>query len=378
MPVDHRPTQALIHIDRLVANYRNALALGAGKSVIAVVKTDAYGHGAVAVARALESVGCRFFGVASLAEAIELRDGGIRGDIVNLGGLFPGDEEEAVRAGVTCTVYDADVAERLNRAARRLNETAAVHLKVDTGMSRLGFDLQGFGAFVRSLSGFDALAVRGLYSHLAESDRVDGAVSDGQAELLRAAHRTLVGAVGEVAHVHLGNSAALLLRRPLPGDLVRPGVMLYGGNPLTPALPETPLLPVLELQSALVQVRRVERGRKVSYGGTWAAGRDSVLGIVPAGYGDGVPRLLSNRGEVIVGGKRVPIVGRVCMDFIIVDVTDVPGAQPGDGVTLLGRQGEATVSAEEWAAWSFTISYEIFCGIGKRVPRVYVGEAEVA
>lgn len=374
MPADHRPTVAQIHLDRLIANYRQAADLAAGKTVMAVVKADAYGHGAVPVAKALQKFGCRWFAVATLAEAVELREAGISGEMLLMGAVFPGDEEEAIRAGVTCTIYDADAAERVNRAALRLGEIASVHLKVDTGMSRLGFEVDGFAAFVRGLSSFSGLAVRGLYSHLADADKPDGVITEEQGSLLRSAHRALVESLGGVGHLHLGASAALLLRRPVPGDLVRPGVMLYGGYPLHAELTTVRLEPVMEFHSALVQLRRVVAGRRVGYSGTWAPTRDSLVGIAPVGYADGVPRVLSNRGEVLVGGRRVPIVGRVCMDWIILDLTDVAAPQVGQTVTLIGRQGEAAVTAEDWSAWAHTIPYEVMTSIGNsRTPRVYLG-----
>lgn len=376
MPADNRPTRAFIHLDNLLANYRLAQALAGEKTVIAVVKSDGYGLGAVPAARKLQAAGCRWFGVATLGEALELRSAGISGEILLMGALFPGDEEDAVRAGVTSTIYDAASAARLNAVAARLGEQAAVHLKIDTGMSRLGFDVQGFAAFVRSLDRYGSLAVRGLYSHLAESDKLDGAVTAEQARLLESAAATLVSAIGALPHLHLGNSAALMLRKPLPGDMVRPGVMLYGGYPLAQSHSTVMLKPVLELKSALVQVRKVEPGRRVGYSGTWTATRDTVLGVVPIGYGDGVPRLLSNRGEVIVAGRRVPIVGRVCMDWIIVDLTEIRDPQAGQAVTLLGSDGEVAVTAEDWSAWAETIPYEILCGLAPRVTRTYLGGTE--
>lgn len=375
MPADHRPTVAHVYLDRLIANYRQAEKLAAGKTVMAVVKADAYGHGAVPVSKALHKQGCRWFAVATLAEAVELREAGITGEILLMGAFFAGDEHEAIRAGVTCTVYDAESAERLNAAALRLGEKASVHLKVDTGMSRLGFEIDGFAAFVRGLSAYEGLAVHGVYSHLADGDKPDGVITDEQGRLLQSAHRALVEALGEVGHLHLGASAAMLLRRPLPGDLVRPGVMLYGGYPLHAELTPVRLAPVMEFTSALVQLRRVAAGRRVGYSGTWAPTRDSLVGIAPVGYADGVPRVLSNRGEVLVGNRRVPVVGRVCMDWIILDLTDVPAPQVGQTVTLIGRQGEAAVTAEDWAAWAHTIPYEIFTAIGNsRTPRVYLGD----
>jgi alanine racemase len=376
MPADNRPTRAYIHLDNVLANYRLAERLARGKSVMAVVKSDAYGHGALPVARMLQHEGCRWFGVATLGEAIELREGGITGEVLLMGGLFPGDEEDAVRNGITCTVYDPDVAARLQKSAHALGEQATIHLKVDTGMSRIGFDVQGFAAFVRTLDQYPALSVRGLYSHLAESDKLDGVVTAEQGRLLESVGHTLRTALGELPHLHLGNSAALMLQKDLPGDLVRPGVMLYGGYPMVRENSTVALSPAMTLRSALVQVRRIETGRRVGYSGTWTAQRGSVIGVVPIGYGDGVPRLLSNRGEVVVGGRRVPIVGRVCMDWIMVDLTDLQEPRVGQSVTLLGGEGGVEVTAEDWSAWAETIPYEIFCSIAPRVPRAYVGRGE--
>lgn len=374
MLADNRPTRAYIYLDRLIRNYRRVQRLAGDRQVLAVVKADAYGHGAPAVSYALQSAGCRWFGVATVNEAVELREAGITGEILLLGPVFPGDESEAVHYGITCTVYDEAVAQRLHAAARKFGRPIPVHLKVDTGMGRLGFDLNGFARFVRDLASLDGLAVRGLYTHLAEADQADPQRTEEQCALLRVAQQTLVRAMGDVAHLHVANSAALLTHKHVPGDMVRPGIMLYGAHPAGwLAAQDTDLEGVLEYRSEIVQVRRVLAGQKISYGGTWVAPRDGVIGVVAAGYADGVPRALSNVGEVVVGGRRVPICGRVCMDMFMVDLTDVELPALGQPVTLIGRAGTAAVSADDWAAWADTIPYEIFCNVSKRVPRVYEG-----
>ncbi len=370
---DNRATRARVHLDRLVANYRMAGELAGGAEVMAILKADAYGHGAVICARTLQqTAGCRSFGVATLDEAIELRAAGITGDILLMGALFPGDEEEAIRNGIACAVYDDEVARRLNAAAARLGERVPVHLKIETGMSRLGFEPAGFSAFVRRLSDFGSLAVHGIFTHLAEADRPDGYITAEQYALLSSARDALVRGYGEAGVLHAMNSSALLQKRQPFGDVVRPGIMLYGAYPSPWQRANVTLQPVLELVSSIVQIRRLGPGRKVSYGGGWIAGRDSLVGVVPAGYADGVPRLLSNRGEVLVGHRRVPILGRVCMDMFMVDLTDVDGVAVGDEVTLIGRQGDQEVTTDEWAAWAQTIPYEILTGLTRRVARVYV------
>ena len=374
---DHRPTRAHIHLDRLIANYRTAQDLAAGSTVMSILKADAYGHGLTIAAHALHAVGCRWYGVATLDEAVTLREAGITGDILLMGPLFPGDEAEAIREGIACCVFDADMARRLHEAALRLNERMTVHLKVDTGMSRLGFELNGFSAFSRSLAGLDGLHVRGVFTHLAEADRPDGVVTDEQYSLLGAARDILIREQGEISHVHAMNSAALLQGKQPFGDLVRPGLMLYGAYPSPEQRQLVSLEPVMELTSCITQIRRLPAGRKVGYAGTWTAPRDTVLGVVPAGYGDGVPRLLSNQGYVLVGGRRAPIRGRICMDMFMVDLTDVPDPQAGQAVTLLGRQGEQEITTDDWAAWARTIPYEILCGISPRVPRLYSGMPEL-
>ncbi len=373
---DGRPTRALIHLDRLIANYREAQRLAGDRAVVAVVKGDAYGHGAVPVARALQTAGCIWFGVATLDEAVQLRESGIHAEILLLGALFPGEESEALAQGVTCSVPDEDTARRLHAAALRLDRRAAVHLKIDTGMARLGFDLNGFAAFARSLAEYPALTVRGLFSHPLHADQPDPGVTREQGILLSSAADHLLKAVGEVPHLHLANSAALMFEHPVPGDLVRPGIMLYGGYPAEALRARGSLQPVMEFTSAVVQIRRVRRGQSVSYGASWVAGRDSIIGVVPAGYADGVARRLSNAGQVTAGGRRVPVAGRVCMDMFMVDLTDVAGAETGMPVTLFGGLGPAAVTADEWGDWTGTIAYEVCCNVSHRVPRVYLGESE--
>ncbi len=250
-----------------------------------------------------------------------------------------------------------------------------MHLKIETGMSRLGFEIDGFASFCRKLSAWDGLAVRGIFSHLAEDDKADGLRTDEQSALLESAVNALTSASGEKPHVHLGKSASLLLKKRVLGDLVRPGIMLYGCYPIIPARSAVVLEPVMEIRSELVQIRRVQPGRKVSYGGTWVAERESVLGAVPIGYADGVPRLLSNSGEVLIGGHRAPICGRVTMDWIIVDLTDIPEVAEGQAVTLIGADGNERITAEDWGAWAQTSPYEIVTGITRRVPRIYHGGA---
>jgi alanine racemase len=373
----NRPTRALIHLDRLVANYREAERLARGRAVMSVVKGDAYGHGAIMISRTLQAAGCQSFGVATLDEAVTLREAGIAGDVFLLGGLFPGEEEEAIRQGITCTVYDDDVASRLQQSAMKIGEKAAVHLKVDTGMTRLGFDLSGFSRFSRSIGDYSALAVRGIFSHPSHADQEDPAVTEEQSALLATVHENLSRTLGEFLQLHIANSAALMGERALGGDLVRPGIMLYGGYPAAHLRARNTLAPVLELSSSIVQIRSVEAGRSVSYGGMWRANRKSLIGVVPAGYADGVSRRLSNVAEFIVGGRRVPLCGRVCMDMLMVDLTDVPDPYVGQHVTLIGRDGAAEVSADEWGDLTGTISYEVLCNVSPRVPRVYVGETEL-
>lgn len=339
--------------------------------VVAVVKADGYGHGAVAAARAFLRGGAALLGVSSLAEALELRAAGLDAPVIVLGGLFAGEAAEAVGHDVAAAAWTRETVDALAAAARATGRPARVHVKLDTGMTRLGLDVGDvveFGRLVRATPGVE---IAGVFSHLASADDVARAAVQAQIERFRDAVAALRAAGVPPGLVHLANSAALLSAPAAHFDAVRPGIMLYGYAPASHLAHRAALRPAMQLVTRLIQVRRVPAGRAVGYGGTWVASRPSVIGVLPIGYADGYHRLVSNRAAVVVRGRRAPIAGRVCMDHVMVDLTDVPGAAEGDRVALIGGDGGAAVWADELAAWCETIPYEMLTAVGRRVPRVY-------
>ncbi len=363
-----RPTVAEVSLAALRHNCRRVCELvGPDVAVLAVVKADAYGHGAAPAAREFVAAGAWGLGVSSVAEAVELRGAGIAAPIVVLGGTFDGEEADVVRHGLAVALWSPDRARSLAAAGRAAGGAVQVHLKVDTGMTRLGLDLGDvaeFGALVRSLAG---LQVAGVFSHFASADAVDTA--EARAQTVRFEQAVEALATGGVRpSVHLANSAGVIAAPAAHFTMVRPGIMLYGYPPAPHLAARAGVVPAMRFRAAVAQVRRVPTGRAISYGGTFVTTRPSTIGTLPVGYADGYHRLASNRAAVVVRGRRAPVVGRVCMDHTMIDLTDVPGAQAGDPVVLFGDG----LGADELAGWCETISYEMLTAVGRRVPRRYV------
>lgn len=368
-----RPTRARVDPESFAHNVRLAVRLAGAARVLAVVKADAYGHGAAALARVAVGAGAAKLGVATVGEAAALRSAGIDSPILLLSEASPAAAGDVVRHGCAQALYTLALAEALEREAARVGVRLAVHLKIDTGMGRVGVAPAEALPFVARLRDFPHLVLEGVMSHLAESERTGSAVTARQLATFRAACAAIEAMSGPVRWRHVANSAQLLRGEP-SGNLVRPGIMLYGAAP-GPGLPHAAeLRPVLTLSTEVAFLKRVAAGTPVSYGGTWTAPRESLVATLPIGYADGYRRALSNRGQVLVRGRRAPVVGTVCMDLCLADVTDVPGVAVGDEAVVIGRQGAGEIRAEEVAAAAGTISYEIFCGIGPRVPRLQ-GEA---
>jgi alanine racemase len=366
-----RPTVAEVSLGALRHNLREAQRLvGPRVGVMAVVKADGYGHGAVAASRAFLDAGAAALGTSSVTEAVELRNAGLTAHTVVLGGAFPGDEDDVAVHDLAVGVWSIDTVRALGAAAKRADRTVRVHVKVDTGMTRLGVDAPDVRAFTESARSVTGTRVEGLFSHFASADAVE--TEAAQAQLACFADAAAAVADLGLEHVHLANSAAVFAQPPAHFTLVRPGLMLYGHAPAPHLAPRAKLRPAMRLRSAVAQVRRVPAGRAVGYGGTYVTSRPSVIATVPIGYADGYHRLASNRGWMLVRGARAPIAGRVCMDQTMLDVTDVPGVNAGDEVVVVGSQGGETISADEVARWCETIAYEVLTSIGKRVPRVYV------
>jgi alanine racemase len=359
-----RPTRAEVNLAALRHNLR-VLERQAGRArVWPVLKADAYGHGAPAVARTLERAGAQGFCVALLEEAVELRDAGVRAPILVMGGYYGGAHEEILARGLVPVVYDPSHLEGLARAARLAGRIADVHLKIDTGMARLGVRLGDLGAFAAELARFPELRVVGLMTHLACAEDAESTFTEEQIVRFEEATRHL-GRAGIVATVrHVANSAALLRGEAL-FDAVRPGVSIFGVSPSGPASSE--LRPVMRVRSEIVDFHTLAVGEPAGYGALFRATRTTRLATIPMGYADGLSRHLSGRGQVIVRGVRAPIVGAVSMDMSMIDVTDVPSAALRDEVTVLG----GGIGAEELAMHGRTIPWEILTSISRRVPRFY-------
>jgi alanine racemase len=370
-----RPTRAEITLEHVRWNFEAVREIvGPEVSVMGVVKADAYGHGAVPVAETLAAAGAAWLGVALPEEGAALRAAGLGLPILCLGGFWDGQEGLVLDAELISALYRVDQLERLDAEAGRRGVTARYHLKVDTGMGRLGVPTAAVTSFLDRIARLRHVECDGLMTHLASSDVPDLAwYSRLQVERYGEALAAVEAAGLSPRWRHLANSATLNAFPEARGNLVRPGAVLYGlrRDILSPEGPRMDLRPAMRLVTRLERLERVPAGTRLGYGCTFETARESAIATVPAGYADGVRRGLSNRGAAVVRGVRAPIVGRVSMDLTILDVTDVPGAALGDEAVFFG---DGMVSAEDVAAEVGTISYEITCGVSARVPRVYVAK----
>ncbi len=373
---DIRPTVAEVDLSALRSNADVLRArLGPSVGIVAVLKADAYGHGAVVCARALERR-VWGFGVSLVEEGVEIRRAGVEAPILVLGGAYGLDHRDVLAYRLTPVLGDvADIA-RFRLAANELKLARVdIHLKIDTGMARLGLrydDSAGLDRFCTALAATPGLCMQGLMTHLASSDHVDDAMSRTQLERFDAVRAALRARGHDPALVHVANSAALVRFPEARHALVRPGLALYGLSPGAVA-PIAGLRPVMSLRSRIVALREVAAGEGVSYGGLYRATRRMRVATVPMGYADGYTRRLTGKAHVLVAGRRCNVLGAITMDMCLVDVTDVE-ARLGDDVVLMGAQGDEHITADDLAAQSDTISWEILCGISKRVPRIYTGE----
>jgi alanine racemase len=378
-----RPTWAEIDLVALQSNYRVLRRrLREGTQLMAVVKADAYGHGAVRCALALEEIGADWFGVALPEEGEQLRSGGISRPIFCVGGFWRGQAERLIAHRIVPAVFRLDALEELDARARAVGEVAEFHLKVDTGMGRLGIGVGEIAAWMEALPTFPNARLAGLLTHFADADGEDRAVTQRQMTIFERIGRTIEAVAGPIRWRHLANSAGLYGFPDAHGTLARAGASLYGlvqdvlPSAEVPAALEE-LRPVLSLHTRIILLKRVASGVALGYGGTYRTSRESLIATLPIGYADGLRRHLSNRGHVLISGQRAPIVGRVSMDLTLVDVTDVAGVEVGDAVVVLGSSvpsdgASLAIRAEHLAAEIGTISYEVLTGIGARVPRRYV------
>ena len=370
--VNGPPTVAEIDLGALGANYRAIKSAGRGAELMAVVKADAYGHGAIEVTRALRGEGCSHFGVARVCEARELRAAGVRDRIYLLGGFLAGEAEEIVGLDVTPFVYDIALIAPVQRAVEaQARANFLIHLKIDSGATRLGILPGELDQAIAELSRAPSLTVEGVCTLLVNAGDPQSPVTGVQLEVFNAAAARLRAAGIDLRVAHVANSAASILRPDAHYSLLRPGLAIYGLPPVPAVRERVELRPVMTFKTRVVQVKRVPAGVGVSYGHTFVTPRPSAIGVLAVGYADGYRRGLQHGGEVMIRGRRAPVVGAVCMDLTMVDLTDVPGAAVGDEVILWGGAGEAMISVNDIARLAQTISYEMLCTVGKRVPRVY-------
>jgi alanine racemase len=340
-----------------------------GRKVLAVVKAQAYGHGAVTVARHLAGLGAHMFGVALVEEGSDLRDAGITAPILVMGPVFPEQAEALVRANLTPVVYTLPVAKALSDAAGKAGRSVPVHVKIDTGMGRIGLTPEAAIDFISAVSKLPGIVVEGLMTHFADADLRDKKFAAAQMDRFEAVIGSLEAKGIAVPLRHAANSAAVLEYDRALLTMVRPGLMLYGYNPLESGA-AADVRPVLSLVTRIAYIKKVPAGVPISYGRTFVTKRESLIATIPIGYADGYNRGLSNRGEALVRGKRVPVAGRVCMDMTMLDVTEVAGVAAGDEAVLIGSGRNERISADDIAAKTGTIAYEVLCGISGRVPRV--------
>lgn len=374
-PSVRRPTWAEINLEALAENFRRVRErVGTDVAVMAVVKADAYGHGARECARRLAREGADWFGVGLPEEGVALRHAGIREPILCFGGFWREQEELCIEHELVPVVYRVDMAEAFNRAAQSDGRVVDVHVKIDTGMGRLGVRYDEAGEFADALLKFKNIRVDGVMTHFASADEPDrDCFTEDQVRHFREAVEALRERGHNPTYEDMANSAATFAHPDSWGNMVRPGGVLYGlwRDVLQPSAENPKFLPVMSLRSSVTLLKKVHQGETLGYGCTYEAAREMLVATLPVGYEDGYVRALSNRGRVIVRGEYAPVVGRVSMDLTLIDVTNVEGVAVGDRVTLLGEDGELSVPVEDVAKTAGTISYEITCGISSRVPRHY-------
>lgn len=368
MPVS---TWVEVDLDRFAANLHAIRAeVGDACELLLVAKADAYGHGAREMAEAAEREGVAELGVATLHEGLQLRLAGCSLPIVAMSPLLTAEIDDAVAYGIDPTVADDEFAQELSEAARRSHRPVRFHVEVDTGMGRIGVREDQAEEFVARVAALPGLRLASVYTHFPDADAGDLTFAKAQSVRFGELSRRLAARGLRPPRVHASNSAGTMNLPDARFDLVRVGLVAYGIHP-PHDVARLSLAPVMSLRSRLVQVRDLPAGTPISYGRSFVTSRPSRIGVVPVGYGHGYSWLLSNRGRMLVNGRRVPIVGRVTMDLTMIDLTDVPGVAVGDEVVLFGEQDGASIGVEEVAEWSETLAYEVMCTIGKRVARLY-------
>lgn len=373
-----RPTYAEIDLDAYYNNMRNIKKSVGDAEVCAVVKANAYGHGSIELAPVALEAGATRLAVAFLDEALELRNAGITAPILILG-YTPADQiRRAAENDITLTVFDYGTVSALNEIASSMNKKAKVHVKLDTGMGRLGYtDRDTAIRDIERMSLLKNIEVEGLFTHFAVADSKDKSYTKLQFEKYMDVVDGLKKIGIEIPVKHVSNSAAILDLPEMRLDMVRAGIMTYGYYPSDEVRHTVDIKPVMSLKSTVAYVKTLPAGSSISYGRTFSTKRESVIATVPVGYADGFVRLRSGKAKVIIKGETADVVGRICMDQCMVDVTDIDGVKVGDEVILMGSAGDNKIDADDIAKDIGTISYEILCGISRRVPRIYIKEEKI-
>lgn len=373
--MDFDCTRVEIDLDTISENF-DAIRAKAQAPVMAIIKADAYGHGAIPVARLLQDR-CAFFGVSSILEALELRKAGLTIPILILGYTPVSAYPTAIAEGIRPAIFHYEDALALSEAAVQAGKPAPFHFVIDTGMSRIGFQVTEESADIcAKIAALPGLQAEGLFSHFATADCEDLSRAKRQRELYDAFDTMLKERGVNIPIRHLNNSAGLM-NFDRPYDMVRSGIITYGMYPSDEVSPELlALKPALRWLSRVTHVKTLPAGREISYGGTYVTKKDTVVATIPVGYADGYRRNLSGKFYVLIKGKKAPILGRVCMDQMMVDVTDIPGVKIDDQVTLIGMDGDEVITIEEISAVADSFNYEFACGISRRVPRIYIHEGQ--
>ena len=362
------PNTIRIHLPSIRHNYSTLCQWVGPKTVIMpIVKSDAYGHGMIPVSQTLETLRCQILGVFRLEEGILLRQAGIRIPILLLMGILPDQAEDAIVHDLIPALYQWEIADRMSQVATKYNKIAHVHIKIDTGMARLGVRIQAFDQFYHDVRALPNVIIDGCFSHFSLSEQQDHPFTQHQLNQFNMAMK------GITTHwKHIANSGGILTTNDHHFSLARAGIALYGGSPINDLPLVNDLKPVMSFCSKIVMVKTIQKGEPVSYGMTYVADKKTKIATIPVGYDDGYSRFLSNKGEVLVRGKRAPIIGRICMNLTMIDVTHIPGVSINDDVILLGSQGNESISGAELAEKIGTICYEVFCLLGQCNPKVFI------
>ena len=373
-------TYVTVDLDAIAYNFESMRKnIREGTQIIAVIKADAYGHGAVTIGKFLETFSYIWgFATATAEEALELRDAGIQKPILVLGYVFEEHYEKLIEKEVRMPVFDLETAEKIASYAEQIHKKAQIHIALDTGMNRIGFkDTQKSAAVICKISQMAYLQIEGMFTHFARADETDKIYADRQFRRYMDFHKQLQDWGVSIPVCHCSNSAGIIDMPYANLDVVRAGITIYGIYPSDEVQKEkVPLKPVMSWKSGIAFVKEVEAGEQISYGGTFVTPKKMKIATIPTGYADGYPRMLSGKASVLIHGKRAQILGRVCMDQFMVDVTEIPDVSRGDEVTLLGQDQEEEITVEELSDLCGRFPYEFVCCVSKRVPRVYLGGAD--